>query len=117
MSQRRTATRKPRFNQLSEDRLAAMIEEATVDAYNESEQLTGWFTMIEGNLEVPFESRILGVQVTVERIDQDRDDRILAICRRGGETQALPILDLPLPSPPPRGAEWIEAFRRWLDHG
>lgn len=27
--------------------------------------------------------------------------------------QAIGILDLPLPDPPPIGAEWIHAFRRW----
>jgi hypothetical protein len=27
--------------------------------------------------------------------------------------QAIPILDLPLPTPPPDGAEWIEAYRHW----
>ncbi|MFK4035944.1 hypothetical protein ACI2LC_09120 [Nonomuraea wenchangensis] len=27
--------------------------------------------------------------------------------------QAIGILDLPLPDPPPAGAEWIRAFRRW----
>jgi hypothetical protein len=117
MSQRRTPPRTPKFNRLSEDKLTAMIEEATVDCCDESEQLTGWFTIIEENLEAPFETRVLGVQVTVERIDQDRDDRIVAICRCGGETQAVPIPNVPLPSPLPRGSEWIEAFRRWLEHG
>jgi hypothetical protein len=34
-----------------------MVEEATVDCYNEDEQATGLFTMIEENLEVPFETR------------------------------------------------------------
>ena len=38
---------------------------------------------------------------------------MVAICRRGRDRQALPILDLPLPTPPPSGAEWIEAYRRW----
>ncbi len=94
-----------------------MIEEATVDCYNESEQVTGWFTMIEDNLEVPFETTVLGVQLTVERIDLDRSEQIVAFCRRGHERQFLPILDLPLPTPSPGGAEWIEAFRRWLDQG
>jgi len=50
---------------LGAKKLAAMVEEATTDCYNESEQ-------------------------------------------------AVPILALPLPSPPPAGAEWIEACRRWL---
>jgi hypothetical protein len=34
--------------------LEAMIEEATVDAYNDDEQLTGLFTMLEEHLVVPF---------------------------------------------------------------
>jgi len=30
---------------ISKARLEEMIEQATVDAYNESEQITGWFTI------------------------------------------------------------------------
>jgi hypothetical protein len=47
---------------ISKGRLAEMVEEATVDCYNESELVTGWFTMIEDNLAVPFETAVLGVQ-------------------------------------------------------
>ncbi len=95
-------------------RLAEMIEEATIDCYNELEQLTGLFTMIEEHLEVPFETIVLGVPVTVERIDQDPSEQIIAVCRRGRHRHSLPILGLSLPEPPPRGAEWIEAYRQWL---
>jgi hypothetical protein len=35
----------------------------------ESEQTTGWFTMIEQNLAVPFETTVFGVPIAVERID------------------------------------------------
>jgi len=95
-----------------------MIEEATVDCYNESEQITGWFTMIADNLAVPFETMILGVPVTVERIELNRSEQIVAVCSRGREQQSLPILDLPLPTTsPPDGAEWIEAYRRWCGVG
>lgn len=94
-----------------------MFEQATVDAYNDSEQTTGWLTMIDENLAVPFETTVLGVPVTVVRIDLDRSEQIVAICRRGRDHQSLPILDLPLPTPPPDGAEWIEAYRRWLGGG
>ncbi len=45
-----------------------MIERATVDAYGDSEQITGWLTMIEENLAVPFETKMLGVPITVERV-------------------------------------------------
>ena len=94
-----------------------MIEEATVDCYNESEQVTGWFTMIEENLAVPFETTVLGVSVTVEGVDLNRNEQIVAICSRGRSRQSLPILALPLPTPPPAGWEWIEAYRRFIGEG
>jgi hypothetical protein len=99
---------------ITRQRFEEMVEEATVDCYNESEQLTGWFTMIDENVAVPFETTVLGVAVTVVRVDQDRDERIVASCRRGHDRQTLPLLDLPLPEPSPAGAEWIEAYRLWL---
>lgn len=98
-------------------RLEAMIEEATVDAYGDSEQLVGFFTMIEEHLAVPFETAILGAPVTVKRVDLTAADVIVAICVRGRHRQAIPILDLPLPSVPPAGAEWIEAYRYWARSG
>ena len=39
---------------LSDARLKGLIEEATVDAYNESEQRVGFLTMIESNLDAAF---------------------------------------------------------------
>ena len=104
----------PRPRGLARERLKEMIEEATVDCYNESEQLTGLFTMIEGDLHVPFETSVLGVLVVVERVDLTEREEIVAICSRGRDRQLIPILDLPLPSPTPEGAEWIEAYRQWV---
>ncbi len=98
---------------LTPKRLDALIEEAIVDAYGESEQLVGFFTMIEDNLALPFETEVLGVTVTVERVRLTDADEIVAICRRGRARQAIPILELALPAPPPEGYEWIEAYRRF----
>jgi len=56
---------------------------------------------------------ILGTPVRVERIDLNDSDEIVAVCRRGRHRQMIPILDLPLPSPPPAGWEWIAAYRHW----
>ncbi|GGW40998.1 hypothetical protein [Streptomyces xantholiticus] len=93
--------------------LEAMIEEATVDAYTEDEQLTGLFTMLEEYLGLPFTTAVLGVEVTVDVIDLTPDGTIVALCSRGGMRQSIGILELPLPSPAPEGAEWIEAYRHW----
>ena len=96
---------------LSKARLDEMVAEATIDCYDDDEALSGFFTMIEENLLLPFQTQILGIEVAVEKVDMNECNDIVAICRRGKERQAIPILDLPLPTPPPKGAEWIEAYR------
>lgn len=94
-------------------RLDAMIEEAIVDAYTESEQAVGFQATMDLHLQLPFETVILGVTVVVKKIDVTTSGDIVAVCYRGRERQAVPILELPLPDSPPTGWEWIEAYRRW----
>jgi hypothetical protein len=108
-----SSKRQPHRRSLSLAKLDEMIEEATVDAYGESEQTVGFFSLLEDRLKLPFETEVLGMEVTVERLDMTDDEQIVAICSRGKSRQSIPILDLPLPDPPPEGADWIEAFRRW----
>ena len=93
-------------------RLKRLIEEATVDAYDEHEQVTGFLIRLEEHLAMPFTTRLLGDDVVVESLDVD-ELAILAVCRRGREKQRVRIQDLPLPKPPPAGAEWIAAYRQW----
>ena len=40
-----------------------------VAAYGDSEQTTGWYTMLEEHLALPFETTMLGVVVNVARLD------------------------------------------------
>ena len=77
--------------------LDALIAEATVDCYNESECVTGLYTMLEANLAVPFQTAVLGVDVTVRGVDLTVDGLITAVCVREATTQRIPILDLLLP--------------------
>ncbi|MDX3097580.1 hypothetical protein PV703_28640 [Streptomyces sp. ME01-24h] len=93
--------------------LEALIEEATVDAYGEEEQLTGFFTMIEASLAVPFTTTVLGVEVNAVGVDLTDDGHVVARCARGSVRQDIGILDLPLPEPAPEGSQWIEAYRYW----
>ena len=94
-------------------RLDETIEDAIVDAHSESEQIVGFYTMLEDNLALLFKTEMLDVVVTVERIDLTNDEQIVAICSRGKARQRVPLLDLPLPRPSPAGADWIAALRRW----
>jgi len=98
---------------LSKAKLDEMIEEATVDAYGDSEQIMGFFCLLEKHLQLPFNTKVLEIEVTVESLDVTDEEEIVVVCSRGKSRQRISVLDLPLPSPPPQGAEWIDAFRRW----
>ena len=98
---------------LSKARLEELVEEAITDAYGDSEQAVGFYAMMENDLAIPFTTQVLGVEVTVEGIDMTDADDIVAVCKRGAKRQRIPIVDLPLPSPPPKGAEWVAAYRHW----
>lgn len=90
-----------------------LIEQAVTDAYGEEEQTTGFMTMIEEHLQLPFSTSIFGVEVIVQKIDMTRDGRIVAVCQSGKIRQNIGILELPLPVPAPAGAEWIAAYHHW----
>lgn len=101
---------RPARSGISATKLADMIEEATVDdAHGEEEQVMGWFTKLEEQLDLPFDAVVLGASVRVIRVEHRDDNRLVAICTRGRDVQAIGLADLPLPKPMPPGGEWIEA--------
>ena len=112
-SKKRRSRRNPTRKNLrwNKTRLDTLIAEATVDAYNESEQTVEFYTMMEHSLAPPYVTEILGIKVAVEQLDMNEENTIVAVCRRGGKRLRIPILELPLPSPTARGAEWIAAYR------
>jgi hypothetical protein len=48
----------------------------------------------------------------VVAIEMDDDGGLKAACVDSGERQRIALTDLPPPSPPPAGGEWIAAYRR-----
>ena len=99
---------------LSARKLDKMIEEATVDCYDEMEQVSGFFAMIEDHLAIPFATQVLGVEVSVVGIEMDDNGSLKAVCERNGKRQLIGLIDLELPKSLPSGAEWIAAYRLWL---
>lgn len=47
------------------------------------------------------------------RLDQLVEEAVIDAYGESEQRIGLPILDLPLPSPPPAGWEWIETYRLW----
>ena len=98
----------------SDAELDSLIAKVTIDAHSGDEQLTAFQIAFEEHLALPFMTEVLGMLVTVERIDLSGDGRIVAVCEREGTQQPIGVLDLPLPDPPPSGAQWIAAYGRWM---
>jgi len=94
-----------------------MIEEATVDCYNDDEQHEGFLVTLEEHLRCPVRGLVVGEAVTVLRFDREPSSGIVAICRRGRRVFRINLTAVEWPGAPPPGAEWMEAYRAWLRGG
>jgi hypothetical protein len=96
------------------ERLHALIEEATVDCYNEEEEHTGLLTMIEDNVVCPFRAKVIGEEVEVTDFEWAKSGYGLkAVCNRKGKKHLVDITSLEWLDPRPEGFEWIEAYLAW----
>ena len=64
---------------IDQAKLETMVEEATVDAYGESEQATGLFTIDRGESRGPFKRAVLGTPVTAVRVGLNVREQVVAI--------------------------------------
>lgn len=98
----------------SRKRLEALIEEATVDCYDEDEQHSGLLTMIEDNVDCPFRAKVIGEEVVVTGFEWPKSGYgLLAVCERNGKQHLVDITSLEWVKPRPEGFEWIEAYLLW----
>ena len=90
------------MNKAKRARLEELIDEASVDCYDEDEQHTGLLTMIEDN-----NVEIIGFEWPKSGYG------LLAVCERGGKKHLVDITSLEWMKPYPEGYEWIEAYLLW----
>src|SRR5262249_2856959 len=93
-------------------RLRALIEEATVDCYNEAEEHMGLMNMVEGNVVCPFPAKVIGEEVEVVDLrSPPAGFGLEAVCRYKGKDYRLDVSSLEWPRKKPEGFEWIEAYQ------
>jgi len=97
--------------------LEKMIEEITVDAYGDDEQLWAFRQAFEDEVELPADGFVIGVPVSIMIVDYDGNARrgLTARCRRedGSEhTVAMSEVEFPQNS---EGAWHVAAYRKWLN--
>jgi hypothetical protein len=95
--------------------LQNLIEEATVDCYDESEAHVGFVTMLEENVICPFEATVIGEKVEVVEVrGREAGFGVDAVCRYKGKDYRIDINSLGWGKKKPEGFEWIEAYQAWL---
>ena len=93
-----------------------LIEEITVDAYNDDEKLWAFRQAFEDNVALPSDGFVIGEPVSVIEIDYDGNERrgLAARCRReDGSEHVVAASEVMLPQST-RGARHLAAYRKWL---
>jgi hypothetical protein len=94
----------------------ALIEEITVDAYGDDEQLWAFRQAFEDNVDLPTEGLLVGQPVAVLAIDYDGNERRGLTARvRGadGHEHMIAAADLVMPVDSDAG-RYLPAYRKWM---
>ena len=102
------------MKKLSQKKLDGLIDEATIDCYDDYESRMGFYTMLEDNLSFPFKAKVVGEEVKIIGIASE-NERIDAICQRNGKKYSVDILNIDYNPSEVIGSEWIEAYRKWSE--
>lgn len=98
------------------DEIDELIDEVTVDAYGEDEQLWAFRQAFEEEGRFPFAGRVVDADVQVESIAYAGEERrgLVAHCRRDRQLHTVSLLDV-TPSPPVhrQTRRLLDAYRRW----
>src|SRR5262245_27008417 len=97
-------------------RLRALIDEATSDSVDESDEHAGLLSMIREEVTCPFPVRLAGEDVECLGFQRPSNGFCLnAVCRTKGHTQVVDATRLEWIEPRPKGHEWIDAYFAWCD--
>ena len=89
--------------------LEELIDEGTVDCYDEYEAKAGMMCCVEDAVDCPFEAKVIGEKVIVRQLDSGNE--LMAICEKDDETFEINIDSIKFIEPFPEGYEWIEAYQ------
>jgi hypothetical protein len=103
-------------SRLDSKKLRALIDQATSDSADESDEHAGLLSVIREEVVCPFVARVSGETVECVRFEWPKNGYGLnAVCRSKNKTHVVDISMLEWMEPLPKGHEWIEAYFAWRD--
>jgi hypothetical protein len=101
---------------MDEKRLQELLDQATVDCYDEEEEFGGVLCTLEDNLDFPLQAEAMGEPVEVIGLDSRRSSLrrgIVARVRKGDKEYTVGLSELVMIDPDPTSAEWLAVYRYW----
>ena len=95
-------------------RLEELIGRALAGTEGDEEAQAAFHEALEEHVKLPFRTRLDDGIAVVRGFEVGPDDALVAVCLRPDGRREVPLSELPLPRPGPRGVEWILAYRAWL---
>lgn len=102
---------------MNEARLQELLDEATMDCYDEEEAFSGVLITLDENLKFPLQAQLLGEAVEVTGLSEARSSLrrgIIATVKKEKRTFTAGLADLVFRDPDPVSAEWLAMYRYWL---
>jgi hypothetical protein len=97
-------------------KLRALIDQATGDSVDESDEHAGLLSVIREEVVCPFHARVAGEDVECTRFEWPKNGYGLnAVCKSQTRTLVVDVGALEWVEPLPKGHEWIEAYFAWRD--
>jgi uncharacterized small protein (DUF1192 family) len=94
--------------------LDSLIDEITVDCYDEDEQLQGFENAFDEDATFPCRGQVIGEEVEVLHVGQvNNRHELIATCQRNGHRYEIALLDIELNADPDT-SRLIAAYRRWM---
>jgi len=91
-----------------------LIDEITVDAYDEDEQLMGFEAAFDEDANFPCPGTVVGEEVEVLSVSRGENrQELIATCQRRGRCYEIALLDVDI-NADPATERLIAAHRRWV---
>jgi uncharacterized small protein (DUF1192 family) len=91
-----------------------LIDEITVDCYDEDEQLMGFENAFDEDASFPCPGTVVGEDVEVLSVTTANNRReLIATCQRAGRRYEVALLDIEL-NADPATTRLLAAYRRWM---
>ncbi len=97
--------------------LNKMIQEATVDCYNEDEAFMGVLYYLADNISFPFKAKAFGDMAEVIGIDDEESElerEVMATIRMEGDEYTISLDELELEPDDTENARWLEMYEYWI---